>query len=75
MASLTMLISWEIWKERNSRVFRHHETSATALMTSIKQEALDWVAAGAKDLANLVFENNFFFLFHHLNGCFFLLYQ
>ena len=54
IATMTMLVSWEIWKERNRRVFRHHETSAPALLSLIKQEALDWVAAGAKDLATLL---------------------
>ena len=54
MATMTMLVSWEIWKEWNRRVFRHHETSAPALISLIKQEALDWVAAGAKDLATLL---------------------
>ncbi|KAG2569704.1 hypothetical protein PVAP13_7NG435625 [Panicum virgatum] len=54
MAIMTMLVSWEIWKERNRRVFRHHETSAPDLLSLIKQEALDWVVAGAKDLATLL---------------------
>jgi len=56
MASIIvmLIITWKIWKERNSRVFKHHETSATALMSTIKQEARAWVAAGAKDLAGLV---------------------
>ena len=54
MATIAMLITWEIWNERNRRVFRHHETLAPALMSLIKQEALAWVAAGAKDLANII---------------------
>ena len=54
MATIAMLITWEIWNERNRRVFRHHETPAPALMSLIKQEALAWVAAGAKDLANII---------------------
>ena len=51
---IVILVTWEIWKERNCRVFRHQETSATAVMSTTKKEALAWVAAGAKDVAGLV---------------------
>jgi hypothetical protein len=50
MASIVMLVTWELWKERNRSVFRHDETSATALMSIIKQETLAWVVVGPKIL-------------------------
>ena len=52
--SLTMLISWEVWKERNNRVFNRQETSATRLMEKIKAEAVIWATAGAKDIASVI---------------------
>ena len=57
MASIAMLVTWELWKERNHRVFRHYETPAPTLMSLIKQEALAWVAAGAKDLPGLILQD------------------
>jgi hypothetical protein len=52
--SLAMLIIWEVWKERNARVFNRQETSATLLMEKIKAEAGTWITAGAKDLASVI---------------------
>ena len=52
--SLAMLIIWEVWKERNARVFNRHETSTTMLMEKIKAEANLWITAGAKDLGSVV---------------------
>ncbi|KAF8650663.1 hypothetical protein HU200_063815 [Digitaria exilis] len=49
--ALVMLVTWEIWKERNARIFRHHESSALLLFTKIKSEASDWCLAGAKHLS------------------------
>lgn len=51
--SLFALISWEIWKERNSRCFRETERNPSALLQIIKVEARQWVRAGAKNLAYL----------------------
>nr|TKW21288.1 hypothetical protein SEVIR_4G168900v2 [Setaria viridis] len=45
---LTLLIMWEIWKERNARVFNRHENSTTTLMTKIREEAFAWLVAGQK---------------------------
>ncbi|KAE8781961.1 disease resistance protein rpm1 [Hordeum vulgare] len=53
-ASLTMLISWVIWNERNARVFRNKFTPTTTLLNNIKIEARLWVAAGAKKLGNII---------------------
>jgi len=52
--SLTMLISWEIWKERNNRILNRQETSTTRLMEKIKAEAAIWATAGAKDIASVI---------------------
>ena len=52
--SLTMLISWEVWKERNNRVFNRKETPPTRLMEKIKAEAVIWATAGAKDIASVI---------------------
>jgi len=47
-------VIWEIWNERNARVFRNHETSALGLLAKIKSEASAWIAAGAKALESLI---------------------
>uniref|UniRef100_A0ACD6AK74 Uncharacterized protein n=1 Tax=Avena sativa TaxID=4498 RepID=A0ACD6AK74_AVESA len=48
-----MLITWEIWKERNERVFNNKSSLPTEVMRRIK-EGKDWIIAGAKNLAELV---------------------
>uniref|UniRef100_A0A8R7R329 Reverse transcriptase zinc-binding domain-containing protein n=1 Tax=Triticum urartu TaxID=4572 RepID=A0A8R7R329_TRIUA len=50
MTSLLMLVSWEIWKERNARVFRNSATPTAVLVRNIKEEVKLWVMAGAKNL-------------------------
>ena len=52
--SLALLVTWEIWRERNARVFRKHETSVLGLLAKIKSEAAAWVSAGAKALESLI---------------------
>jgi hypothetical protein len=49
-----MLISWEIWKERNERVFNNKSSLPSVVMQKIKDEGKDWVLAGAKNLAELI---------------------
>jgi hypothetical protein len=51
MASLTMLVSWTIWKERNTRIFNNKIALPTILLEITKSEAKLWVAAGAKHLS------------------------
>ncbi|KAF8758043.1 hypothetical protein HU200_010798 [Digitaria exilis] len=47
MRTLALLVIWEIWKERNSRVLRHHGHPVHEVMTTIKNEAIVWIRAGA----------------------------
>lgn len=54
MASLTILISWSIWNERNARVFRNKCVPLSTLLDNINKEASLWVAAGAKKLGAIV---------------------
>lgn len=52
--TLFMLISWQLWNERNGRVFRNEASTMQALLQKIKDEACRWIAAGAKDLGRLM---------------------
>jgi hypothetical protein len=49
-----MLVVWEIWKERNRRIFDHKEMATGFLLSRIKDEASLWALAGAKRLRDLV---------------------
>jgi hypothetical protein len=52
LASLALLTVWEIWKERNARVFRHKSSPSFVILDKIKCEARLWVLAGAKRLGD-----------------------
>jgi hypothetical protein len=54
MASLAMLVSWEIWKERNARVFQNSATTSFMLIAKVKDEMAMWCHAGAKALCILM---------------------
>ena len=54
MASLVLLTSWEIWNERNARVFRNKHASSINMLAKIKYEAKLWVLAGAKHLGEVI---------------------
>jgi hypothetical protein len=54
MASLAMLVSWEVSKERNAHVFRNQSSTYTMLVAKIKEEAVMWSLAGAKALSNVM---------------------
>ena len=51
MASLTMLVGWAIWNERNARVFRKKSTPPFYILKLIQDEAKLWVTAGARHLS------------------------
>jgi hypothetical protein len=54
MASVTMLASWLIWKERNARVFNNKSAPPTVLFDTFKNEARFWATAGAKHLSSFM---------------------
>jgi hypothetical protein len=54
MASLGMLISWEIWKERNARVFRNTYTTSSFVVAKIKEKVALWSLAVAKAIGNVI---------------------
>jgi hypothetical protein len=54
LATLTLLTVWEIWQERNARVFCNKLSPTFVLLDKIKNEARLWVLAGAKGLGNLM---------------------
>ena len=54
LRTLIILVIWEIWLERNARIFKHKETACPALISKIKDHASCWKAAGAKRLSTLL---------------------
>ena len=52
--TLAMLVSWEVWNERNARVFGNKATTSIMLIEKIKEEATIWCLAGAKALSSIV---------------------
>jgi hypothetical protein len=48
--SLIMLILWEVWRERNGRVFRKECRQVQKIMDAIYDEAKLWAHAGNKGL-------------------------
>ena len=49
-----LLISWEIWKARNARVFHNNAVPVGVLVARIKEEASLWCLAGANILCNIM---------------------
>ena len=54
IASLTLLVTWEVWNERNARVFQNKSAPSLVVVDKVKNEARLWVLVGAKCLGNLI---------------------
>jgi hypothetical protein len=54
LSSLLLLTAWEIWNERNARVFRSVASMPTRVVSTIKSNAILWGLAGAKFLSALM---------------------
>jgi hypothetical protein len=54
MASLGMLVSWEIWKEENVRIFQNTASTSNVVINKIKEEVALWSLAGAKAMSNVI---------------------
>jgi hypothetical protein len=54
IVSIVALTSWQIWNERNARVFRHKHMPPTVLCENIKKDLELWVAVGAKGVSILM---------------------
>jgi hypothetical protein len=50
LRSLIMLVLWEVWRERNARVFRKECRQVQRIMAGIYDEAKMWAYAGIKGL-------------------------
>lgn len=57
-----LLISWEIWKQRNTRVFLNIAVSVGVLVAKIKEECSLWSLAGAMHLYNIMAQKWYFVL-------------
>jgi hypothetical protein len=54
--SLILVVAWEIWNERNARIFQQKFKPPERLIEMIKAEAITWCLAGAKHLKEIVSE-------------------
>jgi hypothetical protein len=54
LASLLMIISWNLWNKRNVRTVRNKSTLPIIIPTAIKLEAKSWALARTKHLGNLL---------------------
>lgn len=52
--SLLILVAWEIWKERNSRLFQSIETTPCGIIDRATEEIWLWRAGGAKSIQSLM---------------------
>lgn len=52
--SLVLLFSWQLWKERNSRVFDCSLSSVSVVLGSILQEGHLWSTAGVASFEDML---------------------
>jgi hypothetical protein len=54
LTSLALLTVWEIWQERNARIFGRKLSKTFIILDKIKCEARLWVLADARRLGDLM---------------------
>jgi hypothetical protein len=54
--TLFALVAWELWKERNARLFRNEAANIAQFLAKIKHIADLWIDAGARHLGEVVRE-------------------
>jgi hypothetical protein len=52
--SLSILVCWTVWKERNAMIFQGAENAPAMMVATIKSEARLWAKAENKNLARIV---------------------
>jgi len=50
LQSIVVLVIWEVWRERNNRVFRREAKTVSHIVATIQDEARTWRMAGNRDL-------------------------
>jgi hypothetical protein len=48
MGPIAMLISWELWNERNARIFQNNVSTSSMIVIKIKEELALWSLTGVK---------------------------
>jgi hypothetical protein len=48
MGPIAMLISWELWNERNARIFQNNVSTSSTIVIKIKEELALWSLMGVK---------------------------
>ena len=54
LGSLALLVTWEIWNERNARVFQNKFSPPFIILDKIKKEIRLQITAGAKGLSEIM---------------------
>lgn len=55
LRSLIILVQWEIWMERNARIFQHKEQTVHRVSDKIKEKVATWIVAGEKHLESFIY--------------------
>lgn len=50
LKSMTILISWELWCERNAKIFHHITTTPATIIAKIKKETMTSLKVGVSRL-------------------------